>query len=63
LGEQIVMWWNFLGRSHEEIVEFRADWERERAAGGGERFGAFPGEWPFTLGAPQLPNARLRLRG
>ncbi len=21
LGEQIVMWWNFVGRSHEEIVD------------------------------------------
>jgi redox-sensitive bicupin YhaK (pirin superfamily) len=64
LGEQIVMWWNFLGRSHEEIVEFRADWERERAAGGGgERYGTFPDAWSVTLGAPEMPNVRLRLRG
>jgi redox-sensitive bicupin YhaK (pirin superfamily) len=64
LGEQIVMWWNFIGRSHEEIVEFRADWERERAAGGGgARYGAFPSAWPFALGAPELPNVRLCLRG
>ncbi|MFD0637663.1 pirin family protein [Catenulispora yoronensis] len=25
--EDIVMWWNFVGRSHEEIEEARADWE------------------------------------
>ena len=24
LGEDIVMWWNLVGRSHEEIVDFRA---------------------------------------
>jgi redox-sensitive bicupin YhaK (pirin superfamily) len=26
LGEQIVMWWNFVGRSHEEVVRYRAEW-------------------------------------
>jgi len=29
LGEQIVMWWNFVGRSHEEIVEYRRAWQEE----------------------------------
>ena len=24
--EEIVMWWNFIGRSHEEIVEQREAW-------------------------------------
>jgi redox-sensitive bicupin YhaK (pirin superfamily) len=33
-GEQIVMWWNFIGRSHEEVVAFREDWQRQRAAPG-----------------------------
>jgi redox-sensitive bicupin YhaK (pirin superfamily) len=36
LGEQIVMWWNFIGRSHEEIVRFRASWQA--------RIGAAPAE-------------------
>ena len=26
-AEDIVMWWNFIGRSHQEIVEFRSAWE------------------------------------
>jgi len=26
------MWWNFIRRSHEEVVGFREDWQRERAA-------------------------------
>ncbi|CAM3926839.1 pirin family protein [Helcobacillus massiliensis] len=29
LGEDIVMWWNFVGRSHEEIAEFRARYQQE----------------------------------
>ena len=39
LGEQIVMWWNFIGRSHDEVVGFRADWQRERGAWESEREG------------------------
>jgi redox-sensitive bicupin YhaK (pirin superfamily) len=26
-GEKIVMWWNFIGRAHEEVVDYRAQWE------------------------------------
>ncbi|MCH8563525.1 pirin family protein [Nesterenkonia sp. YGD6] len=29
LGEQIVMWWNFVGRSHEEIAAFRSAYQAE----------------------------------
>lgn len=29
LGEQIVMWWNFVGRSHDEIIAFRQEWQAE----------------------------------
>ncbi len=32
--EGIVMWWNFIGRSHEEIVELREAWQA-----GDDRFG------------------------
>jgi redox-sensitive bicupin YhaK (pirin superfamily) len=28
-GEQIVMWWNFVGRSHDEIAAYRAAWQAE----------------------------------
>ncbi|MEO7131275.1 MAG: pirin family protein [Dermatophilaceae bacterium] len=65
-GEQIVMWWNFIGRSHDEIADFRAQWQRERAdrsLGGAGRYGPFPAAWPDTLPAPKLPNLRLRPRG
>jgi quercetin 2,3-dioxygenase len=72
LGEQIVMWWNFVGRSHEEVVGYRAQWQAEIgaedrpdiASGGpeGPRFGTFPAGEPAPLPAPALPNARLRPR-
>ncbi len=64
LDEEIVMWWNFIGRSHEEIVEYRARWmdERSRPDAPGRRYGTFPSSWSETLPAPDLPNARLTPR-
>jgi hypothetical protein len=58
-GEQIVMWWNFVARSHEEIVAFRDDWQNES-----DRFGRIDG-WdgtPRRLPAPALPNVRIKPR-
>ena len=64
LNEQIVMWWNFVGRSHEEIVEYRDRWQAERAGTAADsRFGPFPEQWRSTLPAPELPATRLRSRG
>jgi redox-sensitive bicupin YhaK (pirin superfamily) len=59
--EPLVMWWNFVGRSHEEIAEARADWERDRVAGGG-RFGTVTGYAGDPLPAPELPTVRLKAR-
>lgn len=47
--EEVVMWWNFVGRSHQDIVRAREDWETMS-----ERFGAVEGK---RLPAPALPNA------
>jgi redox-sensitive bicupin YhaK (pirin superfamily) len=58
-GEQIVIWWNFVARSHEEIVAFRDDWQNESG-----RFGRIDG-WdgtPRRLPAPPLPNVRIKPR-
>jgi len=58
--EEVVMWWNFVARSHEEIEQARLQWN----AGGDPRFGEvshYPG--PERLRAPDLPNVRLRARG
>jgi hypothetical protein len=65
LGEQIVMWWNFIGRSHDEIVASRADWQSEVIAGADPagRFGTVAGYDGAPLPAPELPTVRLRPRG
>ena len=34
LGEEILMWWNFVGRNHEEIEQFRARYQAEIGAEG-----------------------------
>ena len=55
--EQIVMWWNFIGRSHDDISEARRAWMS------GERFGTvdnYPGD---RLPAPPMPPVRLKPRG
>ena len=64
LGEQIVMWWNFVGRSHEEIVALREQWQRDVIAGedAAGRFGRVDGYDGSPLPAPELPNVRLRPR-
>jgi len=68
LGEKILMWWNFVGRSHEEIVEYRRQWQAEigveNPGGPGipPRFGTFPPGEPAPIPAPTLPTVRLRPR-
>ncbi len=77
LAESIVMWWNFVGRSHEEIAAFREAWQAEITAatpdagsrgGPAVRFG-LPGQHRARrsggdrpLPAPALPTVRLRPR-
>lgn len=34
-AEQILMWWNFVGRTHDEVVAARAEWQRVVAASDG----------------------------
>jgi hypothetical protein len=64
LGESIVMWWNFIGRSHEEVVEFRRRWQAEVIAGENPDglFGRVRDYDGTPLPAPELPNVRLRPR-
>jgi redox-sensitive bicupin YhaK (pirin superfamily) len=56
--EQIVMWWNFVGRSGEEIADYAEQWNAEDA-----RFGAVVGYDGARLEAPPLPPVPLRARG
>jgi redox-sensitive bicupin YhaK (pirin superfamily) len=60
--EELVMWWNFIGRTHEEIVEAREHWMAGLAAGHDERFGVVRGFDGDPLPAPEMPHTRLRPR-
>ncbi|MFG1934873.1 pirin family protein [Mycobacterium sp. NPDC048908] len=57
--EQLVMWWNFVGRSHADIATYRQLWQDHDP-----RFGAVQGYQGAVprLPAPPLPNATLRPR-
>ncbi|MBR7742545.1 pirin family protein [Phycicoccus sp. BSK3Z-2] len=64
-GEEIVMWWNFVGRSHDEVVAAREAWESGadgEEAGPFGRVDGYSGETP-RIPAPALPGVRLRSRG
>jgi redox-sensitive bicupin YhaK (pirin superfamily) len=56
-AEEIVMWWNFVGRSGEEIAEAREAWTS------GSRFGEVHGYDGAPLLAPELPPVPLKPRG
>ncbi|MFP5316650.1 MAG: pirin-like C-terminal cupin domain-containing protein, partial [Actinomycetes bacterium] len=58
-GEDIIMWWNFVGRTHEEIVEAREAWQAHS-----DRFGEVRGYTGAVqhLPAPALPHSRLKPR-
>jgi hypothetical protein len=55
--EQIVMWWNFVARSNDEIVDARTRWTA------GDRFGDVSGYDGYRLPAPDLPQGRLKPGG
>jgi redox-sensitive bicupin YhaK (pirin superfamily) len=57
-AERLVMWWNFVGREHDEIVQMRADW-----ADATPRFGTVRGYDGPPLAAPPMPITRLVPRG
>ncbi|MBL0886047.1 pirin family protein [Myceligenerans indicum] len=71
--EDVVMWWNFVGRTHDDVARARADWMAQIADrpdgsttyGDGareRRFGQVDGYASGPLRAPVLPDVRLRPR-
>ena len=56
--ERLVMWWNFVGRSGEEIADYAEQWNGES-----DRFGAVLGYDGARLEAPPLPPVPLKARG
>lgn len=55
--EEIIMWWNFVGRTQDEIGQAREDWMA------GDRFGTVQGYDGAPLPAPVLPPVPLKPRG
>jgi redox-sensitive bicupin YhaK (pirin superfamily) len=70
-GEAIVMWWNFIGRSHDEIAAYRQEWQDQITVGDDVvadgrqvaegRFGVVDLDLQ-PIPAPVLPHVRLKLR-
>lgn len=57
MTEHLLMWWNFVGRDHDDIVRARADWEAADA-----RFPEVPGDPHPRLPAPTIPGVTLKPR-
>ncbi|GAA3713968.1 pirin family protein [Streptomyces tremellae] len=55
--EKLLMWWNFVGRTQDEIARAREDWMA------GDRFGEVRGYDGARLPAPALPPTPLKARG
>ncbi|MEE6274269.1 pirin family protein [Georgenia sp. MJ206] len=62
--EEVLMWWNFVGRTHDEVVTARAQWQAALAGDpdGVARFGRVSGYDGAALPAPELPQVRLKPR-
>ncbi|HLS01910.1 MAG TPA: pirin family protein [Beutenbergiaceae bacterium] len=56
--EPVVMFWNFIGRSHDDVAKAADSWARERAS----RFGVVPGHGSDHIPGPAIPPVRLRPR-
>lgn len=55
--EPIVMWWNFIARTSDEILAMRETWNSQD-----ESYGKFDDEVGGWIPAPELPNVTLRPR-
>lgn len=63
-AEEVVMFWNFVGTSHDDVATARDKWMRERELDDAarDRFGVVPGG-EATLPSPRLPDVELLPRG
>ncbi len=62
-NEQIVMWWNFIGRDHDEVAAYRAEWQALIEEGAAGRFSLPPADPAPPIPAPVLPIVRMVRRG
>jgi quercetin 2,3-dioxygenase len=56
-AEEIVMWWNFIGRSHDEVVGYREAWATREP-----RFPPVVDRGEKVMEAPPLPSVALKPR-
>lgn len=71
-GEEILMWWNFVGRTQDEITAARDEWQAQITRGGRVvtdstevnpgRFGVVVDQHLPPIPAPPMPQVRLRPR-
>ena len=59
--EELLMWWNFVGRDHDEVTALREEWQRA-VDGADTRFGRVSAYDGAALPAPTMPGTRLRPR-
>lgn len=61
--EELVMWWNFIGRSHDEIVAMREQWQEDVVHEGNPQgiFGHVE-HAGSVIPAPEMPHVQLRPR-
>lgn len=61
--EELVMWWNFIGRSHDEIVAMREQWQQDVVhEGNPEGIFGHVEHSGSTIPAPEMPHVQLRPR-
>ena len=70
--EELLMWWNFVGRTHDEVERAREDWEAQaglpEAGASAARYGLVKGHGPEAgseagrIPAPPMPAVRLTPR-
>ena len=58
--EDLIMWWNFAARTHDEIARAREDWETPDAASA--RFGHVVTHGTERIPAPEMPHVTLKPR-
>lgn len=58
----VVMFWNFIGRSHDDVAGAAEAWEQDWRGGGNARFGTVAGHGTDHFPGPALPPVRLRPR-
>ena len=61
--EELVMWWNFIGRSHDEIVAMREQWQHDVVLEGNlEGIFGHVDHAGSVIPAPEMPHVQLRPR-